>query len=135
MMESAKIELAGEFVKPLGTLEGKLHWHRSERPPSLELRVFWMTRGRGTEEVKVVSMEPVLLDPAGTAVFSIRLPGLPWSFNGQLISVSWGVELVDDQGEGCGLAEFVMSPDGVVRQLGEVKKPKSKGKGIKFESR
>lgn len=133
MKESAKIELASEFVKPLGTLDGKVFWQRPERPPSFELRVFWMTRGRGTEEVHVVSTELLQLDQAGTASFSIRLPDLPWSFNGQLISVSWAVELVDDQGEGCGLAEFVMSPDGVVRQLGEVEKPKSKG--IKFEER
>ncbi|MGB6223614.1 hypothetical protein [Haloferula sp.] len=135
MMESAKIELASEFVKPLGTLHGKVQWQRSERPPSLELRVFWMTRGRGTEEVHVVTTEPVLLNPAGTAMFSMRLPELPWSFDGQLISVSWAVELVDDQDEGCALVEFVMSPDGVVRQLGEVKEPKSKGRGIRMKER
>lgn len=131
MKERAKIELAGDFVKPLGMLQGRVQWLRSERPPALELRVFWMTRGRGTEEVHVVASEPLLLDSVGRGSFSIELPALPWSFDGQLISVSWAVELVDDQDEGCGLAEFVMSPDGVVRQLGEVKEPKSKARGIR----
>ena len=94
-----------------------------------------MTRGRGTEEVGVEAESPVILAPDGTADFSIKLPGLPWSFDGQLISVSWAVELVDDQGEGCEMAEFVLSPDGVVRQLGAIENPENDGKRIRFGTR
>lgn len=135
MNETAKIELASATVEPFATLEGMVRWQRSERPPSLELRVFWMTRGRGTEEVSVEAVSPVLLAPDGSAAFSIKLPGAPWSFDGQLISVSWAVELVDDQGEGCGMAEFVLSPDGKVRKLGAIEKPESGGKSIRFGSK
>ncbi|MEP4077865.1 hypothetical protein [Haloferula sp.] len=94
-----------------------------------------MTRGRGTEEVGVVSAVPGRLEADGTAEFSIQLPGTPWSFNGQLISVSWAVELVDDQGEPCGMESFVLSPDGNVPSLGEVSAPKSKKKTFGFQSR
>lgn len=131
----ATIELESESVVPFGTLRGVLRWQGPERPPSLELRVFWMTRGRGTEELEVVSAMPVSLAPDGTSPFSIKLPGLPWSFSGQLISLSWAIELVDDQGEGCGIANFVLSPDGKVRELAKVEKPMSKTKGIGFKSR
>lgn len=135
MMETAKIELETATVKPFGVLGGTVRWQRSERPPSLELRVFWMTRGRGTEEVNVVTVVPGSLEADGTAEFSIKLPGVPWSFSGQLISVSWAVELVDDQGEGWAMAEFVLSPDGEVRQLGKVEKPVSKKKAFGFQSK
>ncbi len=132
MNGTAKIELASEAVKPFEALEGVVRWQRSERPPALELRVFWMTRGRGTEEVSVEAVSPVSLGPDASAPFSMVLPGLPWSFDGQLISVTWAVELVDDQGEGCAMAEFVLSPDGVVRKLGAIDKPQSKGKKSRF---
>ena len=132
MNETAKIELASATVKPFGALEGVVRWLRSERPLSLELRVFWMTRGRGTEEVGVEAVSPVSLGADGSAAFSIVLPGLPWSFDGQLISVSWAVELVDDRGDGCAMAEFVLSPDGVVRKLGVIDKPESGGKKSHF---
>ncbi len=135
MTAAAIIELAAETVKPFGTLKGTVRWQRSDRPPSLELRVFWMTRGRGTEEVEVVTVVPGKLEPDGTAEFSIKLPGVPWSFSGQLISVSWAVELVDDQGVACGMESFVLSPDGEVRQLKEVNKPKSKKKAFGFKSK
>lgn len=134
MIETAEIELATATVKPFGVLDGTVRWQGSDRPPSLELRVFWMTRGMGTEEVKVVASEAVSLEANGTAHFSIKLPGVPWSFSGQLISVSWAVELVDHQGEGCTMVEFVMSPDGKVRQLGKVDHPKSKKKSFGFQS-
>lgn len=130
MNETAKIELASATVKPFEALEGVVRWLRSERPPALELRVFWMTRGRGTEEVSVEAVSPVSLGADGSVAFSIPLPGLPWSFDGQLISLSWAVELVDDQGEGCAMEEFVLSPDGVVRKLGAIDKPESEGKFV-----
>jgi hypothetical protein len=63
------------------------------------------------------------------------MPGAPWSFTGQLISVSWALELVDDQGEGCGMTEFVMSPDGEVRELGKVENPTGKKMVFGFQSK
>ena len=125
MMERATIELDSATVKPFGSLSGTVRWGSGARPPSLELRVFWMTRGRGTEEVETVVSAAVPLTADGSAAFTIDVPGLPWSFSGQLVSVAWAIELVDDQGEGCALADFVLSPDGRVRELGEVEKPLS----------
>ena len=121
MSERAIIELSETTVKPGGTLTGRVVWRDGGRPDSLELRVFWMTSGRGTEEVNVIATVPGRLEDDGTVAFSIDLPELPWSFDGRLIQVSWAVEVVDREGEACALSDFVLSPDGEVRVLEEVK--------------
>lgn len=120
MMERAKIELENDGVfRPGGTLCGRVRLPAGTPSRGLELRLFWMTRGRGTEEVGVV---------AGGKLrgydFSFELPPAPPSFSGSLVGVVWAVELVDEEGGALALAEFVMSPTGEELRLGEVPEPR-----------
>jgi len=97
--------------RPGETVEGVAGWRLDEPPKSIELRLFWFTRGKGTEDVSVVSQlrfEAPQLEEGRR--FSFTLPAEPYSFSGQLISLIWGLELVVEPGERSTRVEVVMSP-------------------------
>lgn len=96
---------------PGETLEASALWALSAAPRSLEARLCWFTRGKGTEDATVVATEPVEAPgPAGERVFRFTLPDAPYSFSGKLISVIWAVELVAEPGSKYARCEFVMAP-------------------------
>jgi hypothetical protein len=103
---------SGDSVrKPRGLLELLAQWSLPSAPPSLEARLFWFTRGKGTEDVGVVATERVP-SPGARGQHRVRftLPEAPYSFSGQLISLIWAVELVADKT--AGRWEFVLAPEG-----------------------
>lgn len=116
-MGTIKLQNKGVFA-PGGMLRGRVVLPEGTGSRGLELRLFWATRGRGTEEVGVVAAEPLR-----DFDFAIQLPKVPPSFSGSLIGVEWAVELVDGEGESLALAEFVMSSTGQPLELGEVLEP------------
>ena len=97
--------------RPGETVEGVAGWCLDKPPKSVELRLFWFTRGKGTEDVGVVNQvrfdAPQLEEGRR---FSFTLPAEPYSFSGQLISVIWALELVVEPGERSIRVELVMSP-------------------------
>jgi hypothetical protein len=95
------------------TVEGVAGWRLEKPPASVELRLFWFTRGKGTEDVGVVNRIrfDVPQQEEGRK-FSFTLPAEPWSFSGQLISLIWALELVADPGGHTARVEFVVSPTG-----------------------
>jgi hypothetical protein len=98
---------------PGETLTVSALWALQEAPVQLEARLFWYTRGKGTEDVGVVAVERVENPPAaGERSWSFKLPVQPWSFSGKLISLVWAVELVVEPGSRATRAEFTLSPDG-----------------------
>ena len=99
--------------RPGETLEGVAGWHLDKSPESVELRLFWFTRGKGTEDVGVVNQLTFQSpQPEEGRQFSFTLPADPFSFSGQLISLIWAIELVVDPGNQSARFEFVMSPTG-----------------------
>jgi hypothetical protein len=97
--------------QPRGVLEMVAQWSLPSAPESLEARLVWFTRGKGTEDVGIVSAERVP-SPGASGRHRVRftLPEAPYSFSGRLISLIWAVELVADK-----MAvrwEFVLAPDG-----------------------
>ena len=85
----------GHAYLPGEQLEGVASW-RAERPlAAIELRLFWFTSGKGTEDLEIV--ERVTFE-APQAVerrpFKLRLPDEPYSFSGSLVSLRWALELV-----------------------------------------
>lgn len=104
--------------RPGDTIEGVAGWRLDKEPRSVELRLFWFTRGKGTEDVTVVNTQtfdaPQLEEGRK---FSFTLPPEPWSFSGQLVSLLWALELVVEPGSQSTRLEFVLAPDGEEIQL------------------
>lgn len=99
--------------RPGETLSVSVLWALPEKPATLEARLFWYTRGKGTEDVGIVAVERIEAAPAaGERNLSLKLPVQPWSFSGKLVSLLWAVELVAEPGGQSARAEFTLSPDG-----------------------
>ena len=119
-MNELKILLRDERTNycPGDTIEGVAGWRLEKPPKSVELRLFWFTRGKGTEDVGIVNQmnfpEPQLEEGRK---FSFTLPPEPWSFSGQLVSLIWALELVAEPGEQSTRVELVVSPSGQEIQL------------------
>lgn len=98
---------------PGAFLELSALWALPAAPASLEVRLFWYTRGKGTEDVKVVATEKIATPAAaGEARLRFTLPAAPWSFSGKLVSLVWAVELVAEPGARSTRCEFFLSPSG-----------------------
>ena len=108
-----QIELEGVRTawRPGETLCGTASWLLDESVESLEVRLLWLTRGKGTQDVSVVDQRAFRL-PAldGRDDFSFDLPAGPYSFSGRLISLTWALELVTPKGRESQRVEFVLSP-------------------------
>jgi hypothetical protein len=99
------------FRKPGDALELLAQWSLTSIPKSLEVRLFWFTRGTGTEDVGIVATEVVPATGAdGSHRVTFTLPEAPYSFSGQLVSLIWAVELV--AGKKVARWEFVLAPEG-----------------------
>jgi hypothetical protein len=130
------IRLAARSFEPYGTVTGAVHWSLEKPPEALELRLFWFTRGRGTEEAQAISTLDLDSSVNGERPFSFVLPGSPWSIDGRLVSIVWGIELVEKKQGSLALEEFVMGPDGKATVLSAVESPRSGSKlAARFKNR
>ena len=86
-------------------------WKLDKTPQSVEARLFWFTRGKGTQDVNVVEsvrFDHPQIEEARPVRF--RLPEAPYSFSGKLISLIWTLDLVvEPSGESARL-ELTVSP-------------------------
>jgi hypothetical protein len=99
--------------QPGEELEGAAGWELEVKPASVEARLIWFTRGKGTEDVGLVHTVCFERPQAAEArPFRFRLPEHPYSFSGKLISLIWAVELVALPGKQSARCEFVMAPAG-----------------------
>jgi hypothetical protein len=98
---------------PAADLSGKVSWSLEKPPRWLELRLFWVTRGKGTEDRAVVQVarfdQP---QPAETRTFRFKLPEGPYSFSGKLISLVWALELVAEPSRAVSRVEIILAPEG-----------------------
>jgi hypothetical protein len=109
------IELAGgrTTFKPGEPLSGHVTWRVEGQPASAELRLFWYTSGKGTQDVGVIdTMAFAALRPDDRRDFTLPLPREPYSFSGTLISLVWAIELIVEPGEHVARQEFVLSSTG-----------------------
>ena len=126
-MTSLRIDLDGDrhWYLPGDTVVGRAVWRLDTDPEAVELRLFWHTQGKGTEDVEVV--DQVRTEAAGLAgerAFSFRLPDSPYSFSGSLITLSWALELVALPGGELERVELVVAPTPVeVRLTGLGRQP------------
>ena len=75
----------------------------------IELRLFWMTEGRGTPDMEIVD-HANFPGSAMKGAFSFVLPTMPYSFTGSLVSVRWMLELVDEDEEVLASESITVSP-------------------------
>jgi hypothetical protein len=113
-MTDLRIELAEgrRMVKPGESVEGRVSW-TVDRADSAEVRLFWYTRGKGTQDVGVVDTV-VFSSPQATdqRTFRFTVPEGPYTFSGTLISIVWAIELIVEPGSSTERREIVVSPIG-----------------------
>ncbi|MFH1730529.1 MAG: hypothetical protein ABIF82_02620 [Planctomycetota bacterium] len=81
--------------RPGEEVAGRALWILDEPPKAVEVRLFWYTEGKGTQDVELI--DSVRFDaplPRDQKDFRFTLPAEPYSFSGKLISLIWALELV-----------------------------------------
>jgi hypothetical protein len=102
-------------------IEVTVLWAFSRVPGTIDVRLFWITRGKGTEDIEIVDRSAIRAPAiAGEERCVFVLPGAPWSFSGKLISLVWGVEAVVASPEQAARCEFVLAPGAAEIRLGEI---------------
>lgn len=97
MAEQMTIEIEGSrrAFSPGDTLSGRVTWTLESDPKDVELRLFWYTAGKGTQNVGVenaiVFDNPTLRESRD---FRMILPNAPFSCSGSLVSIIWALELI-----------------------------------------
>lgn len=114
-MNTLRLQLRPERTtfEPGEEIAGDVWWQLDAPPRAMELRLFWFTRGKGTEDVGVA--ETVRFDHPQTdesRSFRFRLPAAPYSFSGQLITLSWALELVAEPSRDVARQEITVAPGG-----------------------
>lgn len=94
-------------------LTGTAEWKFPVPPGSLELRVLWFTRGKGTQDTMVVARKKFPKpENSGKSPFCFILPASPFSFSGKLISLVWAIEMLQVKTAQFFRREFVLSSSG-----------------------
>jgi hypothetical protein len=121
-MSTLRIDIGGgrDGFKAGESISGRATWQVDQPPQSAELRLFWYTRGKGTQDVENVDSvtfpAPQVSDDRS---FSFTLPRQPYSFSGTLISLVWALELIVAPGSNVARQEFTLSATGREVVLGE----------------
>jgi len=121
-----RIELVDDrsWFLPGGHLEGRVVWQLDKPPESVELRLFWHTSGKGTDDVVIVEARPFERPGAyGEGTFDFILPLGPYSFSGSLITLTWALELVALPGGETERLDLVVAPTPVEVRLTSLDRP------------
>lgn len=114
-MNGFHIEIADKRTgfAPGETMDGAVSWQLETQSTRAYLRLFWFTRGKGNEDMEVVS--EILFDnprASETRLFTLTLPESPYSFNGKLVSVAWALEAGAEGVDAAFRQEIVIAPSG-----------------------
>jgi hypothetical protein len=120
-MSTLRIDVSGGAgFKPGDSIGGRVSWQVDQPPQSAELRLFWFTRGKGTQDVETIDSIPFPAPQMNDdRSFTLTLPRQPYSFSGTLISLVWALELIVEPGSNVQRQELVMSATGQEVVLGE----------------
>jgi hypothetical protein len=132
-MSELKIEIGEDRLafEPGEEISGKVSWNFEKTPHILELRLFWFTRGKGTEDAGIAGTSKFEQPQASESrTFRHQLPNAPYSFSGKLISLVWALELIAYPSKETTRREFVVAPGGQEVQLECVPQQAFKGTGF-----
>jgi hypothetical protein len=105
--------------QPGEEFSGEISWDIENLPAKIELRLFWFTRGKGTEDLEIVDTIPFDAPQSfERRPFRLTLPPGPYSFSGKLISLIWAIEVVALPSKEAARFEFTIGPDGREIRLG-----------------
>ena len=110
-----KTELDNLVYTPGEILRGQVYWDIDlvKNSDGGEVRLFYYTSGKGTQDVKVINTLSVpATSTKGNQKFEFTLPSEPYSFSGKLISLIWALEFQMLESDETERLEFVMSPSG-----------------------
>lgn len=118
--QAAEIRLEHDnraFV-PGERLRGTAAWQAAEAPRAAEVRLFFHTEGQGERDVVVVATQEFEAPGAmESRTFSFVMPEGPLSFQGNLFSLVWSLEL-EIRGPGLvARVDLVLSPTGEILDL------------------
>ena len=119
-MSRLELELADGKTRfhPGETVEGVAFWDLDGPPTSVEVRLFWRTRGRGIVDVEVIESFPEKSNGArDRRPFRFVLPSGPYSVSGSLVSIGWGIEVVAEPSGDSASVDITVSPTGEEIQL------------------
>jgi hypothetical protein len=103
---------------PGETVSGRMVWDIDDKLEAVELRLFWHTGGKGTEDVEIVrELRVNAPESRGERRYSFELPLEPYSFSGSLITLAWALELVALPGGELDRSELVVAPTPVEIRL------------------
>jgi len=113
-----EIDDGRHWFLPGETVSGRMAWETDGDVESVELRLFWHTAGKGTEDVEIVrELRVDSPESRGEKGFSFELPLQPYSFSGSLITLAWALELVALPGGELGRIDLVVAPTPVEVRL------------------
>lgn len=120
-MHKLQIGLESLVHRPGDELRGQCSWELERPVKMIAVRLFWHTKGKGTQDIGIVSTQQFAA-PAlhGARPFTFRLPEGPCSFSGTLITLLWAVEIVTVPGDEGEYVDFVLSPTGKELQVAAV---------------
>lgn len=114
---------------PFDVLEGRVRWALEKGPKRVELRLCWFTQGRAEEESGIVATQALGQNAQGEAEFSFLLPDQPYSFSSDLLTLTWGLELVAEPIGAIATQEFTMAPGGKELLLSQIASAQTELKG------
>jgi hypothetical protein len=118
-MISIQLDNEAKAYEPGQEISGSVEWLFAGAQESAELRLFWYTKGRGTEDVELVETVPFEnLAMSERRRFRLRLPQSPYGFSGKLISLVWSLEFVVQPENAAERLDFVMAPSAEEVRLG-----------------
>ena len=112
-MSQLQIRLANDVrnFKPSDIVQGTVNWELTHKCDHVEVRLFWTTDGAGAAESGLI--ETVVFEHPQTTEarpFTFRLPAFPYSYQGNLTSVSWVIEAVVFPGKQNVKETIIMAP-------------------------
>lgn len=112
---------------PGETIAGFVSWELDFVPTSADLRLFWYTEGKGTQDLLVVASQAFANpEQQDRREFQLTVPiEGPLSFSGTFITLAWALELILEPSTQAQRLEILVSNDGREIRLQRLPEEKS----------
>ena len=98
---------------PGDDISGIAVWQLDKPVEAVEVRLFWYTEGKGTQDVGIAqTVRFDNLEQQGGRPFSIKTPNGPYSLSGKLISIIWALEIIALPSAETERLNIIISPTG-----------------------